>query len=473
MKVVETNPRRWLGVFAKGEGHLPDEVLLLSEARAVQLYLDEYNSRRVVQALLFLLAVVVTYATVFAFSGSPIRALVAAGAIVTDGVLIWAVQRQRITGDIRQIAAMVLVGHQVVLQVFHPDGSDAGVWFVIVPLLAARLRQKRSEVIALFGALYGLVVVRLVAESLVRRESIPVADLLGYFFFVYLPLAGAALWLSHRRSTRFVARWKSESHRQRDRLRMKEELEYAREIQLSMLPRSAPDVGWLDMAALSLPASEVGGDYYDYFQLDDDRLAVVVGDVTGHGVASGLVLSGVRASLNLLAGEFEDPAAVLGRLNLMLKRTAPRRMHMTLGVAVFDRRRCEVTVGLAGHPPALVVRAEDQAVRQVGRPSVPLGALERAVFEAETVSLEPGDRVVLFSDGLVETEDPGEDQYGWERLEAFLGGIDGDGSAKAVRDGLLQDLWEHKGDAEQVDDVTMVVIECIEAAPARDGGAGI
>jgi hypothetical protein len=374
MKVVETNPRRWLGVFAKGEGHLPDEVLLLSEARAVQLYLDEYNSRRVVQALLFLLAVVVTYATVFAFSGSPIRALVAAGAIVTDGVLIWAVQRQRITGDIRQIAAMVLVGHQVVLQVFHPDGSDAGVWFVIVPLLAARLRQKRSEVIALFGALYGLVVVRLVAESLVRRESIPVADLLGYFFFVYLPLAGAALWLSHRRSTRFVARWKSESHRQRDRLRMKEELEYAREIQLSMLPRSAPDVGWLDMAALSLPASEVGGDYYDYFQLDDDRLAVVVGDVTGHGVASGLVLSGVRASLNLLAGEFEDP---------------------------------------------------------------------------------------------------GEDQYGWERLEAFLGGIDGDGSAKAVRDGLLQDLWEHKGDAEQVDDVTMVVIECIEAAPARDGGAGI
>jgi hypothetical protein len=211
MTVAENTPRRWLGIFAKGEGHLPDEVLLLSEARAVQLYLDEYNSRRLVQALLVFLAVMVTYATVFAFSGSPIRALVAAGSIVVDAVLLWAVQRRQITGDIRQIAAMVLVGHQVVLQVFHPDGSNASAWFFIVPLFAARLRQKRSEVIALFGALYGLVVVRLVAESLVRRESIPIADLLGYLLVVYLPLAGLALWLSHRRSRRFVSRWKSEA----------------------------------------------------------------------------------------------------------------------------------------------------------------------------------------------------------------------------------------------------------------------
>jgi sigma-B regulation protein RsbU (phosphoserine phosphatase) len=254
---------------------------------------------------------------------------------------------------------------------------------------------------------------------------------------------------------------------------MKEELEYAREIQLSMLPKAAPDVGWLEMAALSLPASEVGGDYYDYFQLDDHRLAVVVGDVTGHGVASGLVLSGVRASLNLLAGEFEDPAAVLGRLNLMLKRTAPRRMHMTLGVAVFDRARCEVTVALAGHPPAVVIRAGDGSVRQVGRSSVPLGALERAVFRAETIALDPGDRVVLFSDGLVETEDVGEVQYGWERLESFLAGLGANGDAKSVRDGLLRDLWDHKGEAEQVDDVTMVVVECIDAALSRDAGGGI
>lgn len=452
--------RRWFGMQAQDQHHLRDEVLLLSEPRAIQVYLDEINVRRLVQSLWLLGAILATYLLVFAVSGSFVRALIAGGGLVVDVALVWMIRRDRLTGDIRQAAAMVLVGHQVLLQVFHANLANSGFWFVLIPLLAMRLRQKRSEVLALFGALYGLVAVRLVAEALIRRQSVPVTELLTFLVLVYLPLAGLALWASTRRARDFTERWRSESKRQRDRLRMKEELEYAREIQLSMLPLEAPNVGWLDIAALSLPATEVGGDYYDYFSLGEDRLAVVVGDVTGHGVASGLVLSGVRASLNLLSEELADPAGVLTRLNRMLKRTAPRRMHMTLGVAVFERRTGRVTVGLAGHPPALLVRADDHRLEAVGRPSVPLGALHGASFSADSARLGPGDRLILFSDGVIETENATGDQFGWDRLHATLAELDGDASAKAVRDALLGRLWDHKGDASQVDDVTMVVVRC-------------
>ena len=89
---------------------------------------------------------------------------------------------------------------------------------------------------------------------------------------------------------------------------MREELEDARAIQLAMLPSSAPEMGWLELQGMSLPATEVGGDYYDFLKVDEDRIAVVVGDVAGHGVASGLLLSGVRAGLHLLRGDLGESA---------------------------------------------------------------------------------------------------------------------------------------------------------------------
>src|SRR6185295_429311 len=106
---------------------------------------------------------------------------------------------------------------------------------------------------------------------------------------------------------RFLEVWRKEHSRHRERLRMREEIEYARKIQLSMLPQRAPELDWIDLAAASLPATEVGGDYYDYFHLADARLVLVLGDVSGHGLASGLLLSGVRSCLYLLEEELGSP----------------------------------------------------------------------------------------------------------------------------------------------------------------------
>jgi sigma-B regulation protein RsbU (phosphoserine phosphatase) len=275
----------------------------------------------------------------------------------------------------------------------------------------------------------------------------------------------AVSWVSSRRlETRFLTRWRAESARNRDRLRMKQELEYAREIQLSMLPRQAPRLEWLDVAALSLPATEVGGDYYDYFVLDRDRLAVVVGDVTGHGVASGLVLSGVRSSLNLLHDEMARPGAVLDRVNLMLKRTSAPRMHMTLAVALLDRISGTAVVATAGHPPALI-RRRGGTVEEVGSGAFPLGAMEDARYVENRVEIGPGDVLLLYSDGLVETMDPTGDQFGWERLTALLEGLGEGLSAAQVREAVLREVWDFKDAAPQVDDVTMVVIVPVSVQP--------
>ena len=124
---------------------------------------------------------------------------------------------------------------------------------------------------------------------------------------------------------RFVRDWRAELLREREQSRMRDELNSAREMQLSMLPRHDPEMDWLDFSGVSLPASEVGGDYFEHFKVNDSVLAVVIGDVAGHGMASGLVLSGVRSGLYLLRENLTSPVEVLERLNRLVRETAPRR----------------------------------------------------------------------------------------------------------------------------------------------------
>ena len=224
-----------------------------------------------------------------------------------------------------------------------------------------------------------------------------------------------------------------------------------------MLPREIPDHPQLEIAAHMATATEVGGDYYDYFELGDGRLAMVVGDVTGHGVASGLVLSGVRSSLNLLRDEMVSPSAVLNKVNLMLKRTSAPRMHMTLAIVVFDRDASTAVVSTAGHPPVLL-RRFGGGVDEVGAGSFPLGAMASAEYREDRVELSAGDVLLVYSDGLVESISDDREQYGWDRLESVLGAIDRGDRAQEIRDRILRDVWNFKGNAEQVDDVTMVVV---------------
>jgi sigma-B regulation protein RsbU (phosphoserine phosphatase) len=242
---------------------------------------------------------------------------------------------------------------------------------------------------------------------------------------------------------------------------MVEEVEYARRIQLSMLPQGAPNVEWMDFAAASLPATEVGGDYYDYFPLPDGRLALVIGDVAGHGVASGLLLSGVRSCLYLLEDEIAEPVRILARLTTMVRRTTDRRTYVTLLCAVIDPAEGSLTVAAAGHPPVMLYRAATREIVEVGNGAPPLGTFLAARYEEVRQPLARGDVLLFYTDGLTETLNDQGNLYGTDRLIRAFSRAAESRSPRAIRDALLGDLSSFKGDRDQEDDTTLVVVRLL------------
>jgi len=281
---------------------------------------------------------------------------------------------------------------------------------------------------------------------------------------LHVVCGGLGLLFTRRFRRRFLSQWLRRMGAVREQIRVREELALAREVQLSMLPASVPEVPWLDVAASCLPANEVGGDYYDFFPVEDG-LAVVVADVAGHGVASGLVLASVRSGLALL---MEEPDHQLGptmqRLDRLVRRTS-RRMLVTLAIARYDANSASLTVATAGHPP-LLVRRGDGSVEEVATPSPPLGTRLPPSVGAVSVPFAAGDCCVLFTDGLLEAPDPAGRPYGLQRLMQVLAAHDPAAGAQTLCDTVLFDLAAHSGEATQQDDVTLVVLVG-RPAPAR------
>lgn len=268
-----------------------------------------------------------------------------------------------------------------------------------------------------------------------------------------LATAGVLTQLDKRR---FVAVWRREHSRSRERLRMREEIEYARKIQLSMLPQAPPDIAWLDLSAASLPATEVGGDYYDTFRLTPSRLVLAVADVSGHGLASGLLLSGVRSCLYLLEDDLASPEA-LRRLDRMVRRTTDRRTYVTLLLAVVDHETGNLAVTSAGHPPLLHYRAASGTVAAVGSGAPPLGTFADPRYVREEAEIAAGDLLVVYTDGVIEMHNDHELDYGEERLKRAIARAAPGRTAREVRDSVLSDLANWKGSVEQADDITLVV----------------
>jgi serine phosphatase RsbU (regulator of sigma subunit) len=263
--------------------------------------------------------------------------------------------------------------------------------------------------------------------------------------------------LSARLRRRFLIDWRLEYSREREQSRMREELADARQIQLSMLPRETPQLGWIDLASASLPATEVGGDYFDYVPLDEERLAIVVGDVAGHGMASGLVLAAIRGGLHLLKEDLARPLEALKRLDRMIQEIAPGRMYVTLQIAILDHRHSRITLVSAGHPPALHFRAANDETVELGSAAVPLGTKLETRLTEQSGDLRPGDVLVFYSDGLPEATDLRQEQFGDERMRQVVDRSATGRSAAEIRTLILDSVTRFKGDVELRDDLTLVV----------------
>ena len=244
-----------------------------------------------------------------------------------------------------------------------------------------------------------------------------------------------------------------------ERQRMSQELDIARRIQQSLLPQSEPEVAGLDVAGICLTYAEVGGDYYDYLSLNDGRLAIAIGDVFGHGVSSGLLAAAVQGCLQNQVNIDPDAGKVLAAVDRVVRSSGEQLM--TLCYAVFESQNGLVTIASAGHwPPyhyvAQTGKLEDVYPSDAIAPA--LGTFPTDVYPDYQISLERGDILAFYSDGIPETANPDEEMYGEERFRDALRRHAG-GTARQIRDAILDEVSRFRGEAPQDDDIALVIVK--------------
>jgi serine phosphatase RsbU (regulator of sigma subunit) len=239
--------------------------------------------------------------------------------------------------------------------------------------------------------------------------------------------------------------------------RLQSEIEIAATIQRNLLPKEGPQFGGVSFSAHFEPTTSIGGDYYDVFNLDKSRLAVAIGDVSGHGLSTGLVMAMVKAAITTLVEEGAEETSLFRRLNELVFRSTERRAFMTLAFTIFDLERGTIRHTNAGHLYPYLLRNGATAPLSIECPSLPLGVRDQMTTRTVEVPLEEGDTIVYLSDGIVEAQDENGDPLGFEQLESMLGSV-ADRSPSAVRDTILEAVARHSGTRPADDDRTVMVL---------------
>ena len=244
---------------------------------------------------------------------------------------------------------------------------------------------------------------------------------------------------------------------QRALTHLREEVRLVSEIQVELLPKSSPDVPGYDIAGKNVPARVVGGDYFDFIYLENKRICVCVGDVSGKGLPASLLMANLQATLRGQAHRDVVPNVCLRRCNNMLFRSTNPEHFVTLFCGLLDAEKHEFTFCNAGHNyPFLFSGGKKPFLMETG--GVVLGVVEDYSFEQETVALAPGDVLVIYSDGVTEAMDSAETEFGEEKLME-IAGSHLDEPASALIERIFEAVGKHAGDHPQSDDMTMVVVK--------------
>jgi sigma-B regulation protein RsbU (phosphoserine phosphatase) len=240
------------------------------------------------------------------------------------------------------------------------------------------------------------------------------------------------------------------------RARIEEEMRLARDIQSKLLPRSAPQLPGYDIAGMGLPAESVGGDYYDFISIDERRLAVCLGDVTGHGMPAALLMANLQATIRSQALAAVSPAECMRRSNRLLYQNTDTGRFATCFYAVLEADSGRLTYSNAAQNPPLLLRSGGgQAALETG--GTMLGAFEQPSYEEAAAVLEPGDILVLYSDGVTETFDFEQREFGLDGLEAAVERAR-DRPAAGILDEILAAARAHARGRAPSDDMTLVVV---------------
>jgi sigma-B regulation protein RsbU (phosphoserine phosphatase) len=243
-----------------------------------------------------------------------------------------------------------------------------------------------------------------------------------------------------------------------EKSRLEQELELSQKVQKALLPQEIPNVPGLQLAAFSQPAQIVGGDYFDFFEFRDGRFGFAVGDVMGKGMSASLLMANLQASLRILVRDHDTPDAVLARLNTLFVHNIRLTKFVTLFLARYDSTARTLMYGNAGHNPPMVLRQgpEGGSVSWLRPNGAAVGLVEDSTFRTDSVRLRAGDVLVFYTDGVTETRNPKDEEFGEERLAEMAQkhcGLPPSELIKRIREAIR----EFAGNAPPMDDTTMVV----------------
>lgn len=242
-----------------------------------------------------------------------------------------------------------------------------------------------------------------------------------------------------------------------ERERVKAEIDAANRIQAALLPLETPRLAGATVASHYRAATEIGGDYFDFLEQPTGEIGIAFGDVAGHGLTSGIVMSMAKSALLVQVDYDSSPRAVLEVLNDIVIRTAPKRMMMTFFFGLLNPRTQKLRFSSAGHLDPYVYRAATRRIEALSSWGFPLGIKRREPFREHEVSFETGDRLILYSDGLIEAIDDDGEPFGFERFEKVIL-ASGEQSADDLKKSLLTAVKKFTRNRPPEDDQTLVVV---------------
>jgi hypothetical protein len=250
--------------------------------------------------------------------------------------------------------------------------------------------------------------------------------------------------------------WYSRVREARERERIEQELQVARQIQQELLPEATPQLDSWELTTYYEPAREVGGDFYDFLEFEDGRVGLVVGDATGKGMPAALVMATTRGMLRAVVRSVESPGEVLARVNEALVAEIPPNMFVTCLYAILDPKSGSLRYANAGHDLPYLRHHGGSYAEELRARGMPLGLMPNTRYEEKEAVLALGDNALFYSDGLVEAHNPQREMFGFARLRGLVAEHAEEGS---LVDFLMEELYSFVGESwEQEDDITLLTL---------------
>ena len=285
------------------------------------------------------------------------------------------------------------------------------------------------------------------------RNYLPYLVLIGLLITI-VPYLLARLLVNRRRVARLHAERQQREEAEMQQLRA--ELEEARNMQTALLPTEVPEVEGLDVAGMSLPATQVGGDFYDYLNAGEKHLVIAVADAAGKGLRGALNAVLTNGMLNEIVQIQYSADVILTNLNASLVPRLYGRTFIALNLAIIDTENAHILYANAGQPYPILKR--ENTLVEIETTELPLGGMKRTEYGQEQLELAPGDTYIFYTDGVIEALNSEEEMYGTERLKSVLTEAPQHLSAEEIIQSIFKDIQAFVQTAEQYDDITIVVV---------------